>query len=116
MVPWPILLLTKPRVSPYKSWLILIHEIVFSEFSLMCIHLCCILGAGLVSKNKYYYGFFSAAIKLPSGLSSGVVVAFYVSSKALSLTYKKSHSRHNTYGCNIVRVVCLSVYKIVHWT
>ncbi|XP_059447958.1 probable xyloglucan endotransglucosylase/hydrolase protein 33 [Corylus avellana] len=36
-------------------------------------------GSGLVSKNKYYYGFFSAAIKLPSGLSSGVVVAFYLS-------------------------------------
>ncbi|KAL4639132.1 hypothetical protein ACB092_03G195800 [Castanea dentata] len=36
-------------------------------------------GAGLVSKNKYYYGFFSAAIKLPSGFSSGVVVAFYLS-------------------------------------
>ncbi|PON98932.1 Xyloglucan endotransglucosylase/hydrolase [Trema orientale] len=36
-------------------------------------------GSGLASKNKYYYGFFSAAIKLPSGLSSGVVVAFYLS-------------------------------------
>ncbi|KAL3572272.1 hypothetical protein D5086_026176 [Populus alba] len=34
-------------------------------------------GSGLVSRNKYYYGFFSAAIKLPSGLSPGVVVAFY---------------------------------------
>lgn len=64
----------------YILWLILIHEIVFLEFALMCIPLCCFKGAGLVSKNKYYYGFFSAAIKLPSGLSSGVVVAFYVSS------------------------------------
>eukprot|EP00257_Ricinus_communis_P026848 XP_025014262.1 probable xyloglucan endotransglucosylase/hydrolase protein 33 [Ricinus communis] len=36
-------------------------------------------GSGLASKNKYYYGFFSAAIKLPAGLTSGVVVAFYVS-------------------------------------
>lgn len=36
-------------------------------------------GSGLVSRNKYYHGFFSAAIKLPSGLSSGVVLAFYVS-------------------------------------
>lgn len=35
-------------------------------------------GSGLVSRNKYYHGFFSAAIKLPSGLSSGVVLAFYV--------------------------------------
>lgn len=33
-------------------------------------------GSGLVSRNKYYHGFFSAAIKLPSGLSSGVVLAF----------------------------------------
>ncbi|KAF2292726.1 hypothetical protein GH714_027659 [Hevea brasiliensis] len=32
-------------------------------------------GSGLASKNKYYYGFFSAAIRLPAGLSSGVVVA-----------------------------------------
>uniref|UniRef100_A0A803PEU1 Xyloglucan endotransglucosylase/hydrolase n=1 Tax=Cannabis sativa TaxID=3483 RepID=A0A803PEU1_CANSA len=36
-------------------------------------------GSGLASKNKYQYGFFSAAIKLPPGLSSGVVVAFYLS-------------------------------------
>ncbi|XP_048322840.2 probable xyloglucan endotransglucosylase/hydrolase protein 33 [Ziziphus jujuba] len=36
-------------------------------------------GSGLVSKNKYQYGFFSASIKLPSGLSPGVVVAFYLS-------------------------------------
>ncbi|KAL3654074.1 hypothetical protein CASFOL_003755 [Castilleja foliolosa] len=31
-------------------------------------------GSGLVSKNKYYYGFFNAAIKLPAGFTSGVVV------------------------------------------
>ncbi|QHO03172.1 hypothetical protein HN51_037602 [Arachis hypogaea] len=36
-------------------------------------------GSGLVSKSSYYYGFFSAAIKLPAGISSGVVVAFYLS-------------------------------------
>ncbi|XP_054825573.1 probable xyloglucan endotransglucosylase/hydrolase protein 33 [Prosopis cineraria] len=36
-------------------------------------------GSGLVSRSRYYYGFFSAAIKLPTGLSSGVVVAFYLS-------------------------------------
>jgi xyloglucan:xyloglucosyl transferase len=36
-------------------------------------------GSGLVSKNKYYYGFFSAAIKLPPGFTSGVVIAFYLS-------------------------------------
>ncbi|CAB4295018.1 unnamed protein product [Prunus armeniaca] len=36
-------------------------------------------GSGLVSVNKYHYGFFSAAIKLPAGLTSGVVVAFYLS-------------------------------------
>ncbi|XP_061372336.1 probable xyloglucan endotransglucosylase/hydrolase protein 33 [Gastrolobium bilobum] len=38
-----------------------------------------ISGSGLVSQSRYYYGFFSAAIKLPAGLSSGVVVAFYLS-------------------------------------
>ncbi|XP_051148395.1 probable xyloglucan endotransglucosylase/hydrolase protein 33 isoform X2 [Andrographis paniculata] len=36
-------------------------------------------GSGLVSKNKYYYGFFNAAIKLPAGFTSGVVVAYYLS-------------------------------------
>lgn len=36
-------------------------------------------GAGLVSKNKYYYGFFNAAMKLPAGFTSGIVIAFYVS-------------------------------------
>lgn len=43
-------------------------------------------GSGLVSRSKYRYGFFSAAIKLPAGLSSGVVVAFYVSSLCPCLT------------------------------
>ncbi|CAM8884422.1 unnamed protein product [Rhodiola kirilowii] len=36
-------------------------------------------GAGLASENKFYYGFFSAAMKLPAGYTSGVVVAFYLS-------------------------------------
>ncbi|KAI3467510.1 hypothetical protein Pfo_024173 [Paulownia fortunei] len=36
-------------------------------------------GSGLESKNKYYYGFFNAAIKLPAGFTSGVVVAYYLS-------------------------------------
>ncbi|XP_021726996.1 probable xyloglucan endotransglucosylase/hydrolase protein 33 [Chenopodium quinoa] len=36
-------------------------------------------GAGFGSKNHYNYGFFSAAIKLPPGFTSGVVVAFYMS-------------------------------------
>ncbi|KAL2546991.1 putative xyloglucan endotransglucosylase/hydrolase protein 33 [Forsythia ovata] len=36
-------------------------------------------GSGLMSKNKYHYGFFSAAMKLPAGFTSGVVVAFYLS-------------------------------------
>ncbi|KAG4399735.1 hypothetical protein AAZX31_08G278400 [Glycine max] len=44
-----------------------------------------ITGSGLVSQSRYSYGFFSAAIKLPSGLSPGVVVAFYVSSLLLCL-------------------------------
>ncbi|XP_021895860.1 probable xyloglucan endotransglucosylase/hydrolase protein 33 [Carica papaya] len=45
-------------------------------------------GSGFLSKNKYYYGFFSAAIKLPAGFSSGVVVAFYLSN---SDTYPHHH-------------------------
>lgn len=36
-------------------------------------------GSGIVSQQKYHYGFFSAAIKLPAGYSAGVVVAFYMS-------------------------------------
>ncbi|KAL8142393.1 hypothetical protein V2J09_015425 [Rumex salicifolius] len=36
-------------------------------------------GSGLASNSKYYYGFFSTALKLPAGYSSGVVVAFYLS-------------------------------------
>ncbi|XP_021300038.1 probable xyloglucan endotransglucosylase/hydrolase protein 33 [Herrania umbratica] len=45
-------------------------------------------GSGLVSRNKYYYGFFSATIKLPAGLTSGVVVAFYLSNADM---YPHSH-------------------------
>ncbi|XP_010271956.1 PREDICTED: probable xyloglucan endotransglucosylase/hydrolase protein 33 [Nelumbo nucifera] len=36
-------------------------------------------GSGFVSRDRYKYGFFSTAIKLPSGYTSGVVVAFYMS-------------------------------------
>nr|XP_043612565.1 probable xyloglucan endotransglucosylase/hydrolase protein 33 [Erigeron canadensis] len=36
-------------------------------------------GSGLVSKDRYHHGFFSAAIKLPMGITSGVVLAFYMS-------------------------------------
>ncbi|GMH01619.1 hypothetical protein Nepgr_003458 [Nepenthes gracilis] len=46
-------------------------EALISEFIAM--------GSGLVSRNRYYYGFFSTAIKLPPGYTSGVVVAFYLS-------------------------------------
>ncbi|KAH6822597.1 xyloglucan:xyloglucosyl transferase 33 [Perilla frutescens var. hirtella] len=35
--------------------------------------------SGLVSRNRYYYGFFNAAMRLPAGFTSGVVVAFYLS-------------------------------------
>ncbi|KAL9226326.1 hypothetical protein vseg_002154 [Gypsophila vaccaria] len=40
-------------------------------------------GSGLGSKNHYNYGFFSAAIKLPTGFTSGIVVAFYMSNSDL---------------------------------
>ncbi|KAJ9549165.1 hypothetical protein OSB04_021708 [Centaurea solstitialis] len=45
-------------------------------------------GSGLVSKNTYYHGFFSASIKLPKGISSGVVLAFYMSN---SDVYPNNH-------------------------
>ncbi|XP_042382404.1 probable xyloglucan endotransglucosylase/hydrolase protein 33 isoform X2 [Zingiber officinale] len=45
-------------------------------------------GCGFKSKEIYYYGFFSAAIKLPSDYSAGVVVAFYVSN---SQVYPHNH-------------------------
>ncbi|KAK8582857.1 hypothetical protein V6N13_069625 [Hibiscus sabdariffa] len=45
-------------------------------------------GSGLASKDRYNYGFFSAAIKLPAGLTSGVVVAFYLSNADM---YPHSH-------------------------
>lgn len=40
-------------------------------------------GSGLASENKYFYGYFSAAIKLPPGYTSGVVVAFYMTNAGL---------------------------------
>lgn len=36
-------------------------------------------GSGFISQDDFYYGFFSAAIKLPASYSAGVVVAFYTS-------------------------------------
>lgn len=36
-------------------------------------------GAGFVSQDLYFHGFFSASIKLPADYTAGVVVAFYVS-------------------------------------
>ncbi|CAI0386403.1 unnamed protein product [Linum tenue] len=62
-------------VRKSSSWVSFSSSIIFA-------------GAGLASKNKYYYGFFSAAIKLPSGLSPGVVVAFYLSNAE---TYPNNH-------------------------
>lgn len=36
-------------------------------------------GSGFISQDDFYYGFFSAAIKLPANYSAGIVVAFYTS-------------------------------------
>uniref|UniRef100_A0A7C9E199 Xyloglucan endotransglucosylase/hydrolase n=1 Tax=Opuntia streptacantha TaxID=393608 RepID=A0A7C9E199_OPUST len=47
-----------------------------------------ISGSGLASKNHYNYGFFSAAVKVPAGFSSGVVVAFYLSNSDI---YPQNH-------------------------
>ncbi|KAF9624597.1 hypothetical protein IFM89_012019 [Coptis chinensis] len=53
-------------------------------------------GSGFVSQDDYYYGFFNTAIKLPAGFSSGVVVAFYVSSFfSLSLMSNSEIFPHN---------------------
>ncbi|MCE3216399.1 hypothetical protein HAX54_006344 [Datura stramonium] len=38
-------------------------------------------GSGLISRDKYYYGFFNAALKLPANFTSGVIVAFYLSNQ-----------------------------------
>ncbi|GAB2297348.1 hypothetical protein Dimus_031456 [Dionaea muscipula] len=51
----------------------------YSNGSLASITLTKVSGSGLASRNKYQYGFFSAAMKLPPGYTSGVVVAFYLS-------------------------------------
>lgn len=45
-------------------------------------------GSGLATKNKFYHGFFNAALKLPSGFTSGVVIAFYLSN---SDVFPKNH-------------------------
>ncbi|KAJ6400910.1 hypothetical protein OIU84_016351 [Salix udensis] len=52
-------------------------------------------GSGLASRNKYYYGFFSAAIKLPSGLSPGVVVAFYIITRTTMMRLISSFLGHD---------------------
>eukprot|EP00249_Psilotum_nudum_P010321 c22471_g1_i5 orf=843-2030(-) len=36
-------------------------------------------GSGFISQDNYYYGFFSASIKLPANYAAGVVIAFYTS-------------------------------------
>ncbi|CAI9092889.1 OLC1v1028247C1 [Oldenlandia corymbosa var. corymbosa] len=45
-------------------------------------------GSGLISTNKYFYGFFNAALKLPAGFTSGVVIAFYMSNQG---DFPKNH-------------------------
>lgn len=93
MDPWPLLLLTKTQVKSFKmidtyKFLTLINAsktllIVSASLLFLIQH----AGSGLASVNKFHYGFFSAAIKLPAGLTSGVVVAFYVSSLVIYHEY-----------------------------
>ncbi|KAL6008214.1 putative xyloglucan endotransglucosylase/hydrolase protein 30 [Asimina triloba] len=45
-------------------------------------------GSGFISKDLYSHGLFSAAIKLPSNYTAGVVVAFYTSNGDL---FEKTH-------------------------
>ncbi|KAG0473636.1 hypothetical protein HPP92_015493 [Vanilla planifolia] len=53
-------------------------DLVLDEFS----------GSGFKSKDVFFHGFFSAAVKLPPGFAAGVVVAFYMSS---SEVFAKNH-------------------------
>ncbi|PHU16279.1 putative xyloglucan endotransglucosylase/hydrolase protein 33 [Capsicum chinense] len=43
-------------------------------------------GSGQISKDKYYYGFFNAALKLSAHFTFGAVVAFYAGLKGESLS------------------------------
>ncbi|KAL3379077.1 hypothetical protein AABB24_000013 [Solanum stoloniferum] len=45
-------------------------------------------GAGFVSQDLYFHGFFSASIKLPADYTAGVVVAFYMSNGDM---FEKNH-------------------------
>ena len=67
-------------------------------------------GSGLVSQSRFYYGFFSAAIKLPAGLSSGVVVAFYVRKLLLCLWIFQVYLDFRKYECLILIIF---VYKVL---
>lgn len=78
-----------------NKWLVLIlYEIVSKSYFLLCF-----VGSGLVSKNKYYYGFFNAALKLPSGFTSGVVVAYYVSFHINQIQNSHSSLSHVYFTC-----------------
>ena len=60
-------------------------------------------GSGLASKNHYNYGFFSAAVKVPAGFSSGVVVAFYVSAlTATKLVYQTNGELVAPVACGLI--------------
>ncbi|KAL0446483.1 UNVERIFIED_CONTAM: putative xyloglucan endotransglucosylase/hydrolase protein 30 [Sesamum latifolium] len=45
-------------------------------------------GSGIISSDYYNYGFFSASIKMPSGYTAGIVVAFYTSNVD---TFERNH-------------------------
>ncbi|KAJ7953396.1 Xyloglucan endotransglucosylase/hydrolase [Quillaja saponaria] len=45
-------------------------------------------GSGFISSSMYQHGFFSANIKLPSGYTAGIVIAFYTSNGDV---FEKSH-------------------------
>lgn len=57
-----------------------------SSFSLQCLILKSISGAGFSSKSKYMFGKVTIQIKLVAGDSAGTVTAFYVSKKNKNLT------------------------------
>ncbi|KAH0457814.1 hypothetical protein IEQ34_013129 [Dendrobium chrysotoxum] len=74
-------------------------------------------GSGFSSKDTFYHGFFSAAIKLPSGFSAGVVVAFYMSNNQVftknhdeTLSYLDMRSRRN--GCSKPTSMPMAVFLV----
>ncbi|KAF3619553.1 hypothetical protein FXO38_32864 [Capsicum annuum] len=71
-----------------------------------------ILGSGQISKDKYYYGFFNAALKLPAHFTFGAVVAFYVGSGSWSPQYKAAGLSTRRVSLLCIAYFCLGVFVV----